>query len=99
MPWHTDSTVDRVGDIGGRPQRFWSEMWPQESRCCGWNSELSVAFMVPGHSHCLGKNGVQLLALSSKRSCSNSAETMFLEFTDFDLLTKYHYFGIQEAST
>ena len=80
------STLDRVGDVGGRPQQFWHEMGHQESRCRGWSSELSVAFMVPGDSHCLGRNREEILPLSSKRSCSNSADTVFLEVKVFDLL-------------
>jgi len=45
-----------------------------------------VAFTVPGDSHCLGRNREERLPLSSKRSCSNSADTMFLEVKVFDLL-------------
>lgn len=80
------STLDRVGDVGGRPQQFWHEMGHQESRCRGWSSDLSVAFMVPGDSHCLGRNRGEILPLSSKRSCSNSSDTVFLEVKVFDLL-------------
>lgn len=41
--------------------------------------------MVPGDSHCLGRNREEILPISSK-SCSNSADTMFLEVKVFDLL-------------
>lgn len=97
MSWHINSTLDWVGDLGYRPKRFWDEMWHQEGRCSGWSSELSVALVVPGDSCCLGRNRVELLALSSKGSCYSSAETMSLEIKVFDLLE--NSFGIQKAST